>query len=87
MPNIRSAVKRLKTTERQTKYNRSIKSAIKTSTTKTTKLAVENVEEAKISQNKSASLIDKAVKAGVLHPNTAARKKARLAKKVNSAQK
>lgn len=87
MPNIRSAVKRLKTTEKETKYNRSIKSAIKTASTKTEKLAATSIDEAKKAQNEAVSLIDKAVKKGVLKANTGARKKSRLAKKVNKAAK
>ena len=44
-----------------------------------------NIDAAKSLYKNAASLIDKAVSKGTLHKNTAARKKSRLAKKLNSA--
>jgi small subunit ribosomal protein S20 len=91
MANIKSAVKRIKITERNTLENKLNKSNIKTFTKKylvslndykekpnPTTLAIAN-------QNLSLvfSKIDKATKKKVLHKNTAARKKSMLANAFN----
>ncbi len=47
-------------------------------------LSVDNVEAARENLIQVTSLIDKSVTKGVLHKNTAARKKSALAKKFNS---
>ncbi|MGK7944140.1 MAG: 30S ribosomal protein S20 [Microcystaceae cyanobacterium] len=88
MANIKSAIKRIKVSERNRLRNKSYKSAVRTLMKKYF-LAVEACEEAPSSEQKEEiqkylsaaySKIDKAVKRGVLHPNNGARKKARLAK-------
>ena len=88
MANIKSALKRIEVAERNRLHNRSYKSAVKT-LSKTYLAAVEayqaepTAENLEVVQAKMAaaySKIDKAVKRGVLHPNTAARKKSRLAR-------
>jgi small subunit ribosomal protein S20 len=50
-------------------------------------LSGDNVEAARENLIKVTSLIDKSVTKGVLHKNTAARKKSALAKKLNSIAK
>ena len=79
MPNIKSAIKRVKVTETKNLRNRIVKSKVKT--------AVKKFEtEATAAQySLTTSAIDKAVAKGVLHKNTANRKKARLAKKMVNA--
>ena len=82
MANIKSALKRIKVTEFKTRRNKMIISSLKTS--------IRKFEDSLKAGNKSlyrnaASIIDKAVSKGTLHKNTAARKKSRLAKKLNSA--
>ena len=65
--------------------NQSVKSSVKTAVRKvTTTLSAGDSSAAEDSFRTAASLIDKAVSKGVLHKNTAARKKARLAKKIAS---
>ena len=65
--------------------NVSTKSRIKT-LTKKTKLAIdEKSENVAALMNESFSVIDKAAKRGIIHPNQAARRKARLAKKLAKA--
>jgi small subunit ribosomal protein S20 len=92
--NIKSAIKRVKTAERNRLRNKSYKSAVKT-LTKNYIAAVEahaatpsTETEAAIKATMSAvfSKIDKAVKGGVLHTNNGARKKARIAKLLKQAE-
>lgn len=91
MANIKSAIKRIQVAERNRLRNKAYKSAVKTLTkrclTAATTLATEPTSEStqEIQQRLAVaySKIDKAVKRGVLHPNTGARKKSRLAKALN----
>lgn len=84
MANIKSAKKRIKVIRTKTLRNRIIKSKVKTAMKKVL-LAVDNgnFEDAKIALAKATSEIDKAASKGVFHKNTAARKKANLAKLFN----
>ncbi|MGJ3248454.1 MAG: 30S ribosomal protein S20 [Elainellaceae cyanobacterium] len=88
MPNIKSAIKRVQITERNRLRNKSYKTAVKT-LTKRYLAAVESyaaspssetMQDVQARMAAAYSKIDKAVKRGVLHPNTGNRKKARLAK-------
>ncbi|MDP4083448.1 MAG: 30S ribosomal protein S20 [Bacillota bacterium] len=85
MPNIKSAIKRVKTTEVRNSQNTTAKSAMRT--------AVKKVEAAVTANNSAAvneslagaaSKLDKAAAKGLIHKNAAARKKSRLAKKANA---
>jgi small subunit ribosomal protein S20 len=84
MPNIKSAVKRVKQSEKRRLRNASQKSAlrtaVKTAEVATTQTDVEKAKEALLNATKK---LDKAVSKGLLHKNAAARKKSRLAKNVN----
>lgn len=83
MPNIKSAKKRVEITKARTLRNNAIKSSVKTAVRKyETAVNNGNTEEAKSALRAAISSLDKAVSKGVLHKNTAARKKSRLAKKV-----
>lgn len=85
MPNIKSAKKRVLIAEKNRQRNASQKSAIKTSVKKA-KLAVANKEENAAEKVKEASIsVDKAVNKGLMHKNTAARRKSKLAKALNAA--
>ena len=82
MPNIKSAIKRVKVTEKKNLRNRMIKSAMRTSVKKfDTAVAAGNVDEKLLSVTSSA--VDKAASKGVMSKNAANRKKARLAKAMN----
>ncbi|QWU15024.1 small subunit ribosomal protein S20 [Paenibacillus sophorae] len=85
MPNIKSAVKRVKTTEKRRALNVSQKSALRTAV-KAADLALEGteVETAKVAFQAASKKLDKAVTKGLVHKNAAARKKSRLAKKLNA---
>lgn len=78
MPNIKSAKKRVKVIETKTLQNQMIKSALKTS--------IKKFDADKTTENYTAAVkkIDQAASKGVLHKNTAARKKSSLAKALNN---
>jgi len=85
MPNIKSAIKRVKTSEARNASNTTEKSAMRT--------AVKKVEAAVTVNDKAAAQealkvatrsLDKAATKGLIHKNAAARKKSRLMKKVNA---
>jgi len=78
LPNIKSAMKRVKVTETKNLRNRIVKSKVKTATKKS------ETESTAAEYSLTTSAIDKAVAKGVMHKNTANRKKARLAKMVNA---
>ncbi|MBP3322584.1 MAG: 30S ribosomal protein S20 [Clostridia bacterium] len=84
MPNIKSAKKRVKVTEVKANHNKAFNSALKTEIKKAN-AAIENNAENKAEAVKVAvKKIDQAVAKGILHKNTAARKKSALAKKANA---
>ena len=80
MPNIKSAAKRAKTSEKSRQRNAEAKSQIKT--LRKTLLAAVAANEAPRTQDAYrafCSALDKAVKHGILAKNTSIRKKARAA--------
>lgn len=84
MPNIKSAKKRVNIIKTKTLQNRANKKLYKEAV-KAFELAVkENLETKTELYTKAVSLVDKAWSKGVLAKNTAARKKSRLAKLLNS---
>ena len=79
MANIKSAKKRVLIAEANRQRNVAIKSEIKTALKKALSLATSDDKDAlNASISKVYQLCDKAVSKGVLHKNTAARKKSRL---------
>ena len=86
--NIKSAQKRILIAERNRLQNKSYKSAVKTLTKRFLAAAKQYASEptpehltaAQTELSTTYSKIDKAVKCGVYHRNTGARKKARLAR-------
>ena len=85
MPNIKSAKKRVLVSERNRLRNVAIKTGIKTAVKKVYDAIKSEAAEEKIldALNSAYSLIDRAVSKGVMHKNTAARRKSRLAGHVN----
>lgn len=84
MPNIKSAAKRVRITRKRTIRNAAIKSAMRTTIRRFEEaLASDNVDNAKLALRKALRALDKAVTKGVIHKNTAARKKSRLTKRFN----
>ena len=87
MANIKSAKKRVNIAERNRLRNVSIRSAVKTAVRKVLEAVKSaNSEEITVALNKAYSVIDKAVSKGVLHKNTAARKKSRITRHINKQQ-
>ncbi len=79
MANIKSQIKRNRQTEKARLRNRAVRTELKT--------RIRNAMEAADSGENAAEAmkrIDKAAAQGVLHPNTASRRKARLQKHLNS---
>ncbi len=79
----KSAQKRHRQSLKRRALNRSRKSTLKTFVKKAVDAATTGAENAAEMQRKAESLIDKAAKGSTLHRNTAARKKSRLAKRIN----
>ena len=79
MANIKSAKKRVLIAEANRQRNVAFKSSIKTAVKKVLELAQgEDKEALNAAISKVYQLCDKAVVKGILHKNTAARKKSRL---------
>ena len=83
MPNIKSAMNRLKVSEKKNLRNRMVKTGVKTAIKKYQVALNEGVAPASAQLSATTSAIDKAAAKGILHKNTANRKKARLAKALN----
>ena len=84
MANIKSAKKRVLIAQRNTERNVAFKTSIKTAVKKVLACAVsEDKSELNALLSKVYQLCDKAAGKGILHKNTAARKKSRLTKAVN----
>lgn len=85
MPNIKSAIKRVKVSEKRRQRNSSQKSALRTAVKAfETTVATNNVESAKEALILASKKLDKAASKGLIHKNAANRKKSRLAKKLNA---
>jgi len=87
--NIKSAKKRAKTNLKRRNANRQVKSAIRTTAKKAiAALDPANPDHSKLSeiQKEYAKTIDTAARKGVVKKETAARKKSRLAMKINKLQ-
>ena len=82
MPNIKSAIKRVKVNETKNLRNRIVKSKVKTAIKKFETEGATAPANAGAQYSLTTSAIDKAVAKGILHKNTANRKKARLAKQM-----
>ncbi|SHH40810.1 30S ribosomal protein S20 [Thermosipho atlanticus] len=85
MPNIKSAKKRVKVSERNRLINKAYRTRMKNSIKKVLKAIEENkpVDEIKVLLREAQSFIDKAAKIGAIHKNEASRRKSRLMDKVN----
>ena len=81
MPNIKSAIKRVRTTEKRTVINKAVKSRI-SSTRRNFRDTVATGDKPQSEQAYKAfcSALDKGVKGGIIKANTAARNKSRGAK-------
>lgn len=86
MPQIKSNIKTMEKDAARHAANSRVKSSVHTAIRRTTEaIATGDADAIKKAYDKASSVIDSAARKGVLHKNTAARKKSRLAAKVNSA--
>ena len=85
MAHSRSAKKRVLIAERNRERNQAVKSRVKTMVKKVlSAVEVKEVEAANAALSVAYKELDKAVTKGIIKKNTASRKKARLAAKVNA---
>ena len=88
MPNIASQIRQLRTDVKRTSRNKAIRTECKSSVTKAEKkITAGNADEAKTAALNAITTLDKAAGKGIIHPNNAARRKARLVKKLNALKK
>lgn len=84
MPNIKSAIKRVKTSEKKRAHNAAQKSALRTAVKTFENLAdKKEVEAAKGALLTASKKLDKAAAKGLIHKNAASRQKSRLTKILN----
>jgi small subunit ribosomal protein S20 len=85
MANIKSAMKRIKQSERRRVRNAAARSTVRTAL-KSARTAIDGgqVDQARETLHRTIQLLDKAVTKGVLHKNAAARKKSRLTRQLNA---
>lgn len=84
MANHKSALKRAGQNERRRLRNRAVQTRVKNVVKDVRQAAAGDTEKTVERLNTAKSVIDKAVKKGVLHQRTASRKISRLAKRINS---
>ncbi|MBP7863706.1 MAG: 30S ribosomal protein S20 [Gammaproteobacteria bacterium] len=84
MPNIKSAIKRVKVAERNRLRNRTYKSQLRTFQNHVED-AMKSADQKAIDTSLAAfyKIVDKSIAKGVLHKNTGDRKKSRLAAKLH----
>ncbi len=81
MAHHKSAIKRIRTNERDRQRNRHYKTLLKTSLKKVR--SAENKEEAEALYRQTESILDKLADKGIIHKNKAANQKSKLAVFVN----
>ncbi len=84
MPNIKSAIKRVKTSKRKNTENTIIKSSLRTSIRKYKEAVAGNDPKAAELLKATTKKIDQAASKGIIHKNTASRKISRLTKTLNA---
>ena len=84
MPNIKSAKKRVKVIAAKTARNKSARSALRTEIKKANAAIETGAENKDVAVREAIKRIDQSVAKGLMHKNTAARKKSALAKKANA---
>ena len=88
MPNLQSAIKRVRSSERRRLRNREHLGRTRTAIKKA-RLLVEqgHLEEAREAVHVAVRALDKAASKGVIHKNNAARRKSRLMQQLNQAER
>ncbi len=85
MANIKSQIKRNRQNEKRRQRNKAVRSEIKTRTTAVLEAAEAGSDDVDELLEAAIQRIDKAAAKGVIHKNTAARKKSRLVRAVQAA--
>lgn len=83
MPNIKSQKDRVLQAKKENLRNKAVKSNLKTVVKKADAAVAAGADNKTEAVNAAVSVIHKAVKKGVVHKNTAARKVSRLMKRAN----
>ncbi|MDD4680087.1 MAG: 30S ribosomal protein S20 [Clostridia bacterium] len=87
MPNIKSAIKRVKVSQTKTLRNKMVKSELKTAVKNFENSLVDSdLEKARLQYAQVVKKIDKAASKGSIHKNAANRKKAKLALRLNATE-
>ena len=86
MANIKSAQKRVRSDKKKNLRNRMVKTGVKPAVKKYTVVPERDLQAAPAALISASSALDRAVSKGVLHKNTASRKKSRMAKALNKAR-
>ncbi|ANZ94421.1 MULTISPECIES: 30S ribosomal protein S20 [Brochothrix] len=82
MPNIKSAIKRVKQTETRNELKSSQRAAVRSAVRKFDAAVVANADNTSELYSQAVSKLDGAVSKGLIHKNKADRSKSRLAKKL-----
>ena len=85
MANIKSQIKRNRQAVKRTERNKAVRSELKTRAKAALAAAGEGAENADALARTAQKRLDMAAAKGVIHKNAAARRKSRLAKRINRA--
>ncbi len=86
MPNIKSAKKRVKVIATKTARNKAAKSALRTAIKKANVAIDASAADKDVVVREAVKKIDQAAAKGIIHKNTAARKKSAFALKLNESK-
>lgn len=86
MANIKSQVKRNRQTLKRQERNKAVRSKMRTQTKSVVAAATEGSDDVEAKLRLAVKQIDKAANKGIIHKNTAARRKSRLMKQLNQMQ-
>ena len=87
MANHRSALKRIRTSEKSRQRNRVVRGSTRSTVRRARSLVDKNqLGEAAVAVQNAVSALDRAASKGVIHKNNAARRKSRLMRQLNQAQ-
>lgn len=87
MANIKSSIKRIRSSRRKAQFNQVVRSTARTYVKRARTLIEQgNLDQAALVVNQAVSALDKAAQKGVIHPNNAARRKSRLVQALNKAR-
>ena len=84
MPNLRSSFKRVRVSAKKAARNRPIRTATRTQVARAQAAIAAQAEDSAEAVRRAMSQLDRAASKGVIHRNNAARRKSRLARKLNA---